>query len=68
MTKYHLCDTMKEHNTITKLKNHLIFFIVRFLTISFLMKLFYDIAYTAIEQEDINLRKLFNHSENKKKL
>lgn len=32
------------------------------------MKLFYDIAYTAIEQEDINLRKLFNHSENNKKL
>ena len=32
------------------------------------MKLFYDIAYTAIKQEDINLRKLFNHSENNKKL
>ena len=32
------------------------------------MKLFYDIAYTAIEQEDIILRKLFNHSENNKKL
>ena len=32
------------------------------------MKLFYDIAYTAIEQEDINLRKLFNHSENNKNL